>query len=236
MSRQFDYQDAARQAERGPVLAAMRAWMGGAKVLPISEQIRSFGSAYRSYRALWSIGNHDLIDEHKIHKERNLFIREFGFAVPCAEAIDAMVKAGPLIEIGAGSGAWTHLIRAHGGDVIATDPILEQFAFKHGAWAEPLALQGKTAVRRWPERNVLCSWPSLNQTWLRQAARAMRPGRTLFVVREDATAEDSTWEYVESAFRHVDYLELISWQFCHDRFEVWRKLGRQQRKAARNVA
>lgn len=209
-----------------PVIRAMRAWIEGARVLSLNEQFASFGRHYRSYRSTWAsegLGAHS--DFLATYTERTAFINEFGFAVPNAEAIDLLLAHSPLLEIGAGSGSWSRLLRDRGADIIATDPGIENFGFPIGRYHPVIPLAGKTAVRRWPERNVFCAWPSLNQTWMRQAARAMRPSRILLVVREDATADDRTWAYMDTAFRFLDGLELLSWQFCHDRLEAYVKLG-----------
>jgi hypothetical protein len=125
-----------------------------------------------------------------VHLERDRFICEFGFAVPAREALDWLAKYSPLLEIGAGSGAWAKLLAMRGADIIATDPGIESFSFggERVRWETKyhpvLPLEGKTAVRRWPTRNVFCGWPSLSQTWLRLAARAMTPGRALYAVSE----------------------------------------------------
>ena len=207
-----------------PVVNAMKAWLEGEEVLPLGKQIDSFGQTYRNYRLTWSTTkSHDLLRSINLHEERHAFIKRYCFAVPTFEAITLLGKASPLIEIGAGSGAWTRLMCNRGIDVIATDPGLESFHFKIGEWHPVVDLQGKTAVRRWPDRNVFCSWPSLCHTWLRQAARAMRPGRKLIVVREDATADERTWDYIEDAFHLVEVQELLTFGTCHDQLEVWVK-------------
>jgi hypothetical protein len=198
-----------------------------------------------------------MADTLALHLERDQFIREFGFAVPTREALDRICAFSPLLEIGAGSGAWARLLALRGADIIATDLNVESFATYRGerwerwVWEKTyhpvLPLAGKTAVRRWPERNVFCCWPSLGQTWLRQAARAMLPGRALLVVREDATADERTWNYVERHFKPVvNYLEEIragdleighwvdntvelpNWHFLHDQLEVWIKKTRRE--------
>jgi hypothetical protein len=215
-----------------PVLTAMRDWMNGARVPPLDEQLRSFGQHYRSFRANWDRWPETNLALGMI-EERHRFIAEFCFAVPNAEAIDLLLAHQPLLEIGAGTGAWAKLLRDRGADVIATDPRFERHFFDeqidHAHYIEPgvvpwFDLQGKTAVRRWPERNVFCAWPSLGQTWLRQAARAMRPGRTLLVVYEDACADERTWDYLDH-WRPVADQELIGWYHCHDRLIAWKKPG-----------
>ncbi len=212
-----------------PVSTEMRRWLNGGRVLSLVEQFEKFGPQYRDH--LTQMRRRDsprtMESTVKTMRERDLFIAEFGFAVPSAEVIDLMLGHSPLIEIGAGCGSWSKLLKDRGADIIATDPKREQYAFDHGRYMPIMPLQGKTAVRRWPDRNVLCAWPSLNETWLRQAARAMRPGRILFFVHEDACAEETTWDYVATAFRQIAHHELLSWHFMHDRFEAWVKQGRR---------
>jgi hypothetical protein len=97
-----------------------------------------------------------------LHLERDQFIREFGFAVPTREALDRICEFSPLLEIGAGSGAWARLLALRGADIIATDPSVESFAFWAGQrwnWEKTyhpvLPLAGKTAVRCWiPPRST----------------------------------------------------------------------------------
>ena len=219
--------------QRTPVVEAMRRWMNGERIPSIADQFAMFGSQYRNHIAEMfdSLRNGrervyaslDLTTQ--MMRERDLFVAEFGFAVPSSESIELLLAHSPILEIGAGSGSWAKLLRDRGADVIATDPILEQYPFRHARYSVILPLQGKTAVRRWHDRTVFCAWPSLNGTWLRQAARAMRPGRKLFVVHEDACAEDSTWDYISSAFRPIANHELLGWNHMHDRFEGWVKLG-----------
>ena len=242
----FDLARARREklaAQNGPTIQAMRAWIGGARVLPLDEQIKSFGYRYRSYRALWAahglgFRGADMYDTIALTEERQHFIEEFGFSLPTAEALALLVAGGPLLEVGAGSGYWSRLVAQQGGDVVASDPRLERmYGFEHARHLEDapvrvpwLDIEAKTAVRRFPKRNVFSSWPSLNKTWLRQAMRAMRPGRTLFVVREESAAEDSTWAELHLNFRCAASLELLSWHHCHDRFEAWKKRGGPHRR------
>lgn len=245
-------------AQRGtPVVDAMRYWLSGdASVPSLAEFFDRFGNQYRDHlrtmfdRRLASLSfeTRDAITSSAnfaVYMERDLFINEFAFAVPTREALDCLAKYSPLLEIGGGSGAWAKLLAMRGAEIIATDPAIEGFSLFSGTddsgprrWEKKyhpvIPLAGKTAVRRWPERNVFCSWPSLNRTWLRQAARAMLPGRVLLVVREDATADQRTWDDVEYHFKPVaigaggddwidNSLELPNWHFLHDHLEVWQK-------------
>jgi hypothetical protein len=220
-------------AKRGrPVCEAMSYWLSGDVPVPSLAEFRArFGWGERDFRGPIA----PFFEAAALIEERTDFVEEFGFAVPTREALDCLAGFSPLLEIGAGSGAWTRLLAMRGANIIATDPGEETFILigmgqrqRRGRWEKHyhpiLPLEGKRAVRRWPDRNVFCSWPSLNQTWLRQAARAMRRGRALIVVREDAAADDRTWDYIESAFRPAGApLRLPNWHFLHDWLEAWVK-------------
>jgi len=243
-----------------PVVDAMRYWLSGDVSVPsLAEFFDRFGKEYRNHLRTWRERYSDepmslegprdfarsAMDSTLIQAERDRFLSEFSFAVPTREALDRICQFSPLLEIGAGSGAWAKLLAMRGADIIATDPGGEMFVGFHQGdqprrwhWetfyypVQPL--QGKTAVRRWLNRNVFCSWPSLQRRWLRQAARAMLPGRVLLVVREDATADQRTWNYVEYHFKPLgeerdgwvdNSIELPTWHF---HLEVWQKKTRRE--------
>jgi hypothetical protein len=219
-----------RLKERGsPVVDAMRYWLSGDVSVPsLAEFFDRFGQEYRDHLRLL-LRQETAAADTTLFLERELFVGEFGYAVPTREALNTIAALSPVLEIGAGSGAWARLLALRGADIIATDPTIGPMGHRWEQRYHPiLPLAGKTAVRRWPERNVFCSWPSLNETWLRQAARAMRPGRTLIVVREEATADERTWDYVEHHFKSLDFIELPNWHFLHDHVEVWRKKTRRE--------
>jgi hypothetical protein len=233
------------EEQRGtPIVDAMRDWLAGDVPVPsLAEYLDRFGQTHRDHLRRWREPLPSFPDFSGLLIEREKFVSEFGFAVPTCEALDRICGFSPLLEIGAGSGAWARLLAIRGADIIATDPVVERFseAWGKSKYHPVLPLAGKTAVRRWPERNVFCSWPSLSQTWLRQAARAMLPGRALLVVREDATADERTWNYVEHHFKPSatyaqpadrqwidNSIELPNWYALHDRLEVWIKKTRRE--------
>lgn len=223
-----DFRQRIEEAKAGgaPVLDAMRRWLDHGRVPRLNEFLVTYGTVFGNYRYGLPSGRAGVRDSLANFYQRDGFIEEFGFSLPCSEALDVLERHAPILEIGAGSGYWSALMACRGIDVVATDPAIEKFKFETGRYFPIVSLQGKTAVRRHSDRNVFCSWPSLTETWLRQAARAMRPGRTLIVVREDATADERTWNYLEMAFRFIGDCRLPCWWGLHDRIEIWKKRAR----------
>ncbi len=159
---------------------------------------------------------------------RYAFIERFGFAVLCHEVVEALRPLSPLIEVGAGTGSWAFALRNAGLDVIASDPGIDyQNAFKHGAFLPLLELRGDAAVTMHADRNVLCVWPSYDDEWATNAARAMAPGRTLALVGEGeggCTGSDSLFELLDDKFLQVGGCHLPQWPGLHDRLSLHLKL------------
>jgi len=121
-----------------------------------------------------------------LREVRKAFRRAWGFSIPCAEAVAALKALDhPLLEIGAGSGYWTALLRAAGLDVIATDVASEgegPDGSGLGRHAPVEALGGPQAVRAYPERDVFCSWPTEGAAWALEAVREIGVGRAFALV------------------------------------------------------
>ena len=215
------------------MIADMNAWLKGEPVPPYAELLARWGKIFRMYRDALD----DRVDfETSVEQLTKQFsevwrlrdevaIPTFGFSLPCAEVLDTLAKHAPILEVGAGTGYWTALMRHRGIEVIGTDPDL-QHHWKDGVGRydpHQARLEAKTAVRRYPDRTVFCSWPSLNQTWFRQALKAMRRGQCVIVIEEDACADDRTWNYRDAHFESEEHITVPAWYGCNDRCGVWRK-------------
>lgn len=215
----------ATPAERDLIFGDMRAWLAGAPVLPYTDILARWGAEFEMYRHAWHDGRPGRDDRSSaLHSLRWSWVEEFGFAIPCAELLDALAQHQPIIEIGAGSGYMAALMRARAIDVISTDRQRQRypFKFKHH---DPMQLRlgARTAVLRYPSRTVFCSWPSLSLTWFRQALLVMGFGQRIIVVREEACAEESAWNYLDRYFDQEADIRIPAWPHMNDRAEVWIK-------------
>ena len=54
--------------------------------------------------------------------ERRMWcVRRYSFGVPDDAALEAIARRAPIVELGAGTGYWAHLLRARGVDCLAFD-------------------------------------------------------------------------------------------------------------------
>lgn len=144
---------------------------------------------------------------------RDLFVSQFGYAVPTPAFIKLFKALPPVVEVGAGRGYLSQLLRNNGIDAIATDrdpgymnehtsDILElNEDFLNGQLKAPVeTFEGSIAVAHHPDRTVLCSWPGLGSEWLFDTALQMNKDQRMIVIGEGggATGDDCLFDLVAS--------------------------------------
>jgi hypothetical protein len=222
------------------IFATMDQWLSGEPVWPLERVLERWGPEFRTYRSQLALHSLDSGMITAAFERRDDFIKRYGFAIPCAELLEGAAKLAPLVEIGAGSGYLTALMRKNGIDVIGSDPCLDcERTLAHRKFdPDQQALGGKTAVRRWRDRNVFCSWPRLETAWFRQAMKAMQVGARVLMIMESSCARGSAHDYIEQCFeREGDLIEIPAWPFLNDYAEVrvkkrnrWKRMGFEERQ------
>jgi hypothetical protein len=126
-----------------------------------------------------SVAANPLLDEFRevtatgegIDDSRSRLISKYGFAIPCEEAIAAISRCSPwgVVELGAGTGYWAHMLEQVGVDVVAFD--IAPAPAAHNRWFagsrpwHPVHHGDDDVVRHHSERTLLVVWPSKNQMW-----------------------------------------------------------------------
>ena len=160
---------------------------------------------------------------------RAAFIAEWGFSIPCAEALRAIVPLSPLVEIGAGSGYWSAILRAAGADIIATDSSPGSdpgYRIKPSRHSHVEALGGMDAVMAYPKRNVFCSWPTRDDDWCAEASAAMQPGRYLALIGYEGggnTGSAALFDLLENGFDLVARVAIPQWPGMSDALTIHRR-------------
>ncbi len=200
-----------------------RRWLDGGKVPSFSH----FDMNGRDYSDLnWADGIHPgrYKDESSARWD---YIKNFGYSVPCAEALEYLRTLEPILEVGAGTGFWSLIMKKMGMDVWTTDLNVGQvdYSFSGGLHSIDQQVDAATAVRSNPYMNVFCSWPSYDEDWLTEAAEAMESDVRLAVVLEECCANDRFRQVVYSEFEEIETgIHMPQFRGLHDQFRVWRKL------------
>ena len=177
-------------------------------------------SAMEAQAVLRDLGLHDA------WYARKMAIDTYGFAVPCKEAVEALVALSPLIEVGTGNGYYSRLLGASGADIVATD-VGKQGGYSK-MWKTEGVLQAEAveAVKAYPDRNVFMSWPSYDESWAGQVAKAMAKGRVLAYIGEGrggCTADDGFFDILDSDFEEIGGVAIPKWEGIHDYLKLYKK-------------
>jgi hypothetical protein len=156
---------------------------------------------------------------------RDALVTEFGFAIPCIKALKTIKKYADqgIVEVGAGTGYWTQLLKGIKVDCIATDSQTGEYPFKHNTEVEKL--DAVSAVRKYYPRNVLMVWPCYDHPWAYQTALELKVGQTLIFIgdgRGGCTADDSFFSLMSTeCFVMKDRVAIPQWDGIHDYIQIY---------------
>jgi hypothetical protein len=159
--------------------------------------------------------------------DRWTYVRRYGFSIPCAEAVEALLRLGPLVEIGAGSGSWSRLLASAGADIVATDIAADAPPHRMltvGEHFPVLPLGAVKAARQFTDRAVFVSWPK--RPWPARLVRELGPGRRIAIVGEGrggVTGDDLMFDILDRDFEVVATVPVPRFPTCKDRLTIYER-------------
>ena len=156
---------------------------------------------------------------------RTQFINRFGFAVLDYGAVETIRPYGPILEVGAGLGYWTHELGRAGIDAVATDPDTRGRWPGMPHWTNVEILNALEAIEKYPRRNLLTSWPDRDDPWAAQVLTEFQ-GETVIYVGEGefgCTGTPEMFKVLRSRFQPEKYYDIPTFRSLCDRLEIWRR-------------
>lgn len=146
--------------------------------------------------------------------KRKQLVEEYSWAVPREDVIRYLAEFNNLLEVGAGSGYWAHLVERAGGDVRATDldpPEETYISVENVGWSDLLVDISDSAV--------LMVWPPYDEGLAAGVAR-QKPSHILYVgeQRGGCTAEDEFFDIVEREYGIIGKIDIPSYTGVKDNF------------------
>lgn len=158
---------------------------------------------------------------------RGDLVKKYAWAIPSDEAIQALVRLSPVVEVGAGTGYWAKLVTEAGGNVRAFDSSpsrLKKNSYCTGSWFHVERAQANVASR-FPHRTLFLCWPPYDTGMANEALRSYR-GSTVVYVGESwggCTGNDEFHQRLQDQFDRAETIELPRWSGIHDYFTVWKR-------------
>lgn len=182
------------------------------------ELVKRFGTPY-AYRQF---------DRSNFSDTRREFVSRYSWAIPnhaTLETIKREASAG-VVEIGAGTGYWAHLLRLREVDVVAYDLKPHVNHWCKGNWSPVLAGEPVDASKH-PERALLLCWAPYDDSMAADALTAYS-GDTLLWVGEGrggCTGDDKFWELIDRGWREMYEVEIPQWEGIHDSLTVYKRIA-----------
>ena len=160
--------------------------------------------------------------------DRDFFVHTFSFPVLTNHAIKEISKYAPILEVGAGSGYWAYEFKRRGIDYIASDkssPKRNGY-FPNIYWIKPKVLTARRAIRKYPNRTLLISWPCHMNPWAYNALKEYNGDIFIFCGESEGgcTANDNFYAYLEKYFEQKDSISIPQWYGIHDYIWIYKRL------------
>lgn len=160
---------------------------------------------------------------------RNRACQEFAWAIPTAEAIAAIARHGPVVELGAGTGYWAALLKEAGVDVVCYDALppdskvnpYHQDAPRY----HPIAPGGPEQLAGHSDRTLILCWPPYDDPMAYNALVAYK-GETVIYIGEGqggCTGDDRFHHRLARLYEPSTHVTLPTWPGIHDSLTVYRR-------------
>lgn len=184
-------------------------------------------------------------------RDRRAFTTNFGWSLPCKEAVDVIKKYArqPLYDVLAGTGYWAKILRKAGINVVASDihKITNKNHYhqsKENTGAKKISHIIKPEKEKIIRRNALkvgyhlnkgrlkgdifLSWPPYEEPFATDLLEMIAVGTRVFYIGEGmggCTGDAGFHQYLCSNFKMLHSEELPQWTGIHDDLTVYEKIN-----------
>jgi hypothetical protein len=177
---------------------------------------------------------------------RRKLTRKYSWAIPTDDAINCIAKYSPIVEIGAGTGYWAHLLQEVGatihpydkyppdGTEIPDDVSKEEWPgeyqgkswYHRGAYPYTEIRKGSQHVLKEysPEWNLFLCWPPMD--YMAKQALAFHRGRYVIYVGEGkwgCNANNAFFNKLDREYTQIESLSIPQWDGLHDYLEIFER-------------
>jgi hypothetical protein len=160
---------------------------------------------------------------------RDKMLEGYCFAVLTKEMVNKIKPYGPILEVGAGTGYWAYEFKKRGVDYLATDayPDRENRYFVGiKAWSVVEKRPAIEAVRCYPDRTLLMSWPEYSEPWAVEALKEYKGDIFIYVGEEEGgcCADDDFFEHLGNYWDEREQLDMPQFFGLHDVAIVYERI------------
>ena len=160
---------------------------------------------------------------------RRRFIKKYGFAIPCREAME-FIKSyvrNELLDVMAGTGYWAYLLNDFGITTRAFDIKPKKNNWHEGDHYPVEEMDAREAIKQNPECDILLSWPPYEDPIGFLTLKAVQPGIRVFYIGEwgGATGDDKMHDYLDKQFKELGMFSLPQFDGIRDYLSAHEKIS-----------
>jgi len=158
---------------------------------------------------------------------RNELVPKYSFAVPNQEALDEIKNLGvKIIEIGAGTGYWAHMLNQNGVDIICFDKY--STTYSHGPWQKywfNVESGGPEKIKDYPDRVLFLCWPDYGNKMATKCLKSYKGEYVIYIGESHGgcTADEEFFDVIERDFELVKRIEIPQWYGIHDELYIFKR-------------
>lgn len=153
---------------------------------------------------------------------RKCLTKKYSWAIPSISAVKEIIKHGPIVEIGAGSGYWASLIKNNGGDVVAYDDYSWNYLETHTK-----VLRGnESKASKHPDRVLFLCWPPYDDDMAYKSAEShfSAGGKKIIYIGEacgGCNANYDFFDFLETNYSLVESVRIPKWDYINDAMFIY---------------
>lgn len=166
----------------------------------------------------------------KMIRARHDMCRKYSFAIPTQQAIKAIASLSPLVELGAGTGYWSMLVKQAGAQILAYDkaPGVEHphNSYKFSRSYTAVILGNEDILEKLdPSTNLLLCWPNYNTDFAYNSLRKFRGSKFVYIGedRGGCTGNKKFFDLLDRSWSIERTIALPQWPGIHDRLTIYTK-------------
>ncbi len=160
---------------------------------------------------------------------RYSLVRKYAWAIPTDEALSAIAKFAPIVEIGAGAGYWAALLRARGVDIIAFDSAPmeiggNRYTNNGTSWTK-VEKGDDTESKNHPERALMLCGPPRLEPMALNVLNSYSGKRLIYIGegRNGMTADPAFHDAVERDWKLIKEVEIDKWYCSTDSLQIYER-------------
>lgn len=161
---------------------------------------------------------------------RQVLVEKFSWSVPNEAALQKIASLGPLVEVGAGAGYWSALLRARGVDLLVYDahPVESRRSWFHStaerSWTN-VAEGTENVAANHADRTLFLSWPPHNEPMGANTLWHFTGNRLVYVGegRGGVTGDVRFHDMLEANWNLVETVAIPQWKGRSDALYVYER-------------